>query len=187
MKNMMGTNLNNIYHREHRESIMIYKQNTEHRAITKKVKQKISVNSCSILFSLSSLWLNRSFNDKYISDKKGFTLVEIIVSLVLIGILACGDFGSFILASAQTSDANPSLKSEFIAPGIEHIQITRGYKSEKEATGPWFINMLRIDLTKAARDNPPHVIFTTSPSALPKQCPSRQSKIRGLSRRITGQ
>ena len=40
-------------------------------------------------------------------------------------------------------------KSEFIAPGIEHIQITRGYKSEKEGTGPWFINMLRIDLTRA--------------------------------------
>jgi exopolysaccharide biosynthesis protein len=40
-------------------------------------------------------------------------------------------------------------KSEFIAPGIEHIQITRGYKSEKEATGPWFINMLRIDLSQA--------------------------------------
>jgi exopolysaccharide biosynthesis protein len=40
-------------------------------------------------------------------------------------------------------------RSEVIAPGIEHIQITRGYKSEKEATGPWFINMLRIDLTRA--------------------------------------
>lgn len=41
------------------------------------------------------------------------------------------------------------LKSEFIAPGIEHLQITRGYKSEKEAIGPWFINMLRIDLNRA--------------------------------------
>ena len=41
------------------------------------------------------------------------------------------------------------LKSEFIAPGIEHIQITSGYKSEKEITGPWFINMLRIDLGRA--------------------------------------
>src|SRR2546422_11374713 len=40
-------------------------------------------------------------------------------------------------------------QSEFIAPGIEHIQITRGHQSDKEATGPWFINMLRIDLTKA--------------------------------------
>jgi exopolysaccharide biosynthesis protein len=49
--------------------------------------------------------------------------------------------------SAQTQPAVP--KSEFIAPGIEHIQITRGYGSDKEATGPWFINVLRIDLTKA--------------------------------------
>ena len=49
--------------------------------------------------------------------------------------------------SSQTQTSG--LKSEFIAPGIEHLQITRGYKSEKEATGPWFINMLRIDLTRA--------------------------------------
>ena len=45
--------------------------------------------------------------------------------------------------------AQASSRSEFIAPGIEHVQITRGHKSEKEATGPWFINMLRIDLTRA--------------------------------------
>jgi exopolysaccharide biosynthesis protein len=45
--------------------------------------------------------------------------------------------------------AQASSRSEFIAPGIEHVQITRGYKSEKEATGPWLINILRIDLTKA--------------------------------------
>jgi exopolysaccharide biosynthesis protein len=51
--------------------------------------------------------------------------------------------------TAQTAEAKPSLKSEFIAPGIEHIQITRGHKSESEATGPWFINLLRIDLSKA--------------------------------------
>src|SRR5712692_4724062 len=50
---------------------------------------------------------------------------------------------------AQPAGQSSSLKSEVIAPGIEHIQITRGYKSEKEATGPWFINMLRIHLTKA--------------------------------------
>lgn len=48
-----------------------------------------------------------------------------------------------------TSRSNSGLKSEFIAPGIEHIQITQGYKSDKEATGPWFINMLRIDLRRA--------------------------------------
>ncbi len=55
---------------------------------------------------------------------------------------------TFIPASSQTSN-QASPKSEFIAPGIEHLQITRGYKSDKEATGPWFINMLRIDLAKA--------------------------------------
>jgi exopolysaccharide biosynthesis protein len=51
--------------------------------------------------------------------------------------------------STPAVKATAAQKSEFIAPGIEHILITRGYKSEKEATGPWFINMLRIDLTKA--------------------------------------
>ena len=50
--------------------------------------------------------------------------------------------------SQQTADAAAAQKSEFIAPGIEHLQITRGYKSEKDATGPWFINILRVDLSQ---------------------------------------
>jgi len=50
---------------------------------------------------------------------------------------------------AQNLTQSASLKSELVAPGIEHLQIIRGYKSEKELTGPWFINMLRIDLTRA--------------------------------------
>ena len=54
-----------------------------------------------------------------------------------------------ILAATPIRTQEQAPKSEFIAPGIEHIQITRGYKSDQEATGPWFINMLRIDLTKA--------------------------------------
>ena len=49
------------------------------------------------------------------------------------------------IAFSQAGSTSPGAKSEFIAPGIEHIQITRGYTSDKEATGPWFINMLRID------------------------------------------
>lgn len=52
-------------------------------------------------------------------------------------------------AQGQTAQPTPASRSEFIAPGIEHLQITRGYKSDKETTGPWFINMLRIDLRKA--------------------------------------
>lgn len=65
---------------------------------------------------------------------------------------------AFLLGSthgglAQTPPAagsNPpsQSKSEFIAPGIEHLQITRGAKSEQNSTGPWFINLLRIDLTR---------------------------------------
>lgn len=50
---------------------------------------------------------------------------------------------------ATASEQASARKSEFIAPGIEHMQFSRGTKSEKENTGPWFINMLRIDLTKA--------------------------------------
>src|SRR5260370_10114506 len=53
------------------------------------------------------------------------------------------------ITSSQTTNTTSTPKSEVIAPGIEHIQTTRGYKSEKDATGPWFINLLRIDLTKA--------------------------------------
>ncbi|MDX6576280.1 MAG: hypothetical protein QOE96_2233 [Blastocatellia bacterium] len=52
-------------------------------------------------------------------------------------------------SSTRTVNQASNQKSEFIAPGIEHLQITRGYKSDKEATGPWFINMLRIDLSQA--------------------------------------
>src|SRR5260370_14805314 len=66
-------------------------------------------------------------------------------------------FTSAIRVASQTPTTSPSdqaaaqagLRSEVIAPGIEHLQITRGYKSEKEATGPWFINLLRIYLTRA--------------------------------------
>jgi exopolysaccharide biosynthesis protein len=66
---------------------------------------------------------------------------------VLIICLFASPFG--LQAQEQTTQSTANQKSEFVAPGIEHIQITRGYKSEKEATGPWFINLLRIDLTKA--------------------------------------
>ena len=65
---------------------------------------------------------------------------------------ACAIIIVVCIAAVETSGQryHPELPtSEVIAPGIEHIQITRGYKSDKEATGPWFINMLRIDLTKA--------------------------------------
>ena len=72
----------------------------------------------------------------------------IVVSVLLI------NGGQVTSQTPATSPLNQAagqagLRSEVIAPGIEHIQITRGYKSEKEAAGPWFINILRIDLTRA--------------------------------------
>lgn len=72
---------------------------------------------------------------------------QILCQAVLI-ILLLG-YGSGLHAQEPGTQSAAGQKSEFIAPGIEHIQITRGYKSEKDATGPWFINMLRVDMSQA--------------------------------------
>ncbi|MFS8084497.1 MAG: phosphodiester glycosidase family protein, partial [Acidobacteriota bacterium] len=66
---------------------------------------------------------------------------------LLIAIIVVASFGAIVPGSTQTANSGPT--SEFIASGIEHLQVTRGYKSDKETSGPWFINMLRIDLTRA--------------------------------------
>jgi len=66
----------------------------------------------------------------------------------LIGLFACISLDAANPSTTQTLTAGAQ-KSEVIAPGVEHLQITRGFKSEKESTGPWFINLLRIDLSKA--------------------------------------
>lgn len=74
------------------------------------------------------------------------SFTQCVVTIFLIGIT----LSAFAQEQRPTSSEQASApKSEFIAPGIEHIQFTRGGKSEKDATGPWFINMLRIDLSKA--------------------------------------
>ncbi|MEP6706099.1 MAG: hypothetical protein ABJC05_01195, partial [Pyrinomonadaceae bacterium] len=53
-------------------------------------------------------------------------------------------------ASAQTGAATGAGETfQTIAPGVEHLQLVRGRKSDSEATGPWSINLLRIDLSKA--------------------------------------
>jgi exopolysaccharide biosynthesis protein len=41
-----------------------------------------------------------------------------------------------------------SLKLQEVEPGIEHGQTTSGHASKDELTGPWFINVLRIDLKR---------------------------------------
>jgi exopolysaccharide biosynthesis protein len=85
--------------------------------------------------------LQRSANNQIRTVRRAFWRLFLFILLV------SSAFG--LHAHEQTTQSTANLKSQFIAPGIEHIQITRGYKSEKEATGPWFINLLRIDLSKA--------------------------------------
>jgi len=57
--------------------------------------------------------------------------------------------------SIQSGNADgqslPQPLDEFrtVSPGIEHLRINRGHKSEDERTGPWLINVLRIDLKQA--------------------------------------
>jgi exopolysaccharide biosynthesis protein len=55
---------------------------------------------------------------------------------------------------AQGQISNPirfteSLKFEEIDPGIEYGQASSGHASQDERTGPWLINVLRIDLNRA--------------------------------------
>lgn len=40
------------------------------------------------------------------------------------------------------------LKFQEVAPGIEQGQVTSGHASKEQLTGPWFINVLRIDLNR---------------------------------------
>jgi exopolysaccharide biosynthesis protein len=83
--------------------------------------------------------LQRSWSCRFLVLKNSF----------LISVVACAYLALAIPVTAQTGNPAVAVKSEIIAPGVEHLQITRGYKSDKEASGPWFINMLRIDLTKS--------------------------------------
>ncbi len=56
------------------------------------------------------------------------------------------------IARSQTSTEvryTESLRLQEIEPGIEYGQITSGHASKDELTGPWFINVLRIDPQRA--------------------------------------
>src|SRR6267142_177827 len=55
---------------------------------------------------------------------------------------------SYSAVQNQQPAKNESGHQEFqrVGSGIEHLRIIRGHKSENEATGPWVINVLRVDL-----------------------------------------
>jgi exopolysaccharide biosynthesis protein len=74
--------------------------------------------------------------------------------LVLLLIVLSTSGGRQLLpSSARSQNSNvrftESLKFQEIEPGIEYGQTTSGRASKDEQTGPWFINALRIDLTRA--------------------------------------
>jgi exopolysaccharide biosynthesis protein len=55
--------------------------------------------------------------------------------------------------ATRNSRASPQTRSQAfqtIAAGVEYLQITRGESSSDESTGPWLINMLRVDLSRAS-------------------------------------
>lgn len=93
----------------------------------------------------SNIWLRQNLPGNRIMP----TLLQGVLLFLCINAGILTSFQNTANITAQTADAQSGLKTEVIAPGIEHLQITRGYKSEKDANGPWFINMLRIDPRRA--------------------------------------
>ena len=92
----------------------------------------------------SNIWLRQ--------DLPGHQIMPTLLQGVLLFLCINAGITSFqntANITAQTADAQSGLKTEVIAPGIEHLQIFRGDKSDKDANGPWFINMLRIDPGRA--------------------------------------
>jgi phosphodiester glycosidase len=48
--------------------------------------------------------------------------------------------------SARVIAQSAGLEFKPVGAGVEHLRVARGHKSETEATGPWEINLLRVDL-----------------------------------------
>ena len=61
--------------------------------------------------------------------------------------LLCLFLPSVFSAFELTQQASPEFRT--VAPGVEHLRLIRGHKSEDDVTGPWLINVLRVDLRQA--------------------------------------
>ena len=93
----------------------------------------------------NNIWLRRNLLGN-------LTLPTLLRGLLLFLCISAGILSSVpetANTKSQTADAKPGFRSEVIALGVEHLQITRGSKSADTTTGPWSINMLRIDLGRA--------------------------------------
>jgi hypothetical protein len=70
---------------------------------------------------------------------------QLVLCLALLSLLGAG----FTPRSYSAGLSSPQLGNQelpTVGRGIEHLRLTRGHKSENEATGPWLINVLRVDL-----------------------------------------
>lgn len=67
-----------------------------------------------------------------------------ILSIVLCLLLSASLSQPNLAAASRQQQLEPVFQT--IAPGVEHLKMTRGSKSENDANGPWVINMLRVDL-----------------------------------------
>ena len=65
------------------------------------------------------------------------------------GTLALGSQSHLLAQDSGRAWFTESLKLEEIAPGIEYGQTHPGRATSDEATGPWLINVLRVDLGRA--------------------------------------
>jgi hypothetical protein len=75
-----------------------------------------------------------------------------LAAFLLIGLSVLAGWQSAPCVSGQKSSHirfTESLKLQEIEPGIEYGQTTSGKDSKDELTGPWLINVLRIDLRHA--------------------------------------
>ncbi len=70
------------------------------------------------------------------------------VASIALLLLADSSFATRPRFEAPTSRQAQTFQT--VAPGVEHLRLTRGYKSDNEATGPWVINLLRVDANQAA-------------------------------------
>jgi exopolysaccharide biosynthesis protein len=71
--------------------------------------------------------------------------------LIVLSTLAAWQTPARIVQGQTSTDVRftRSLKWQEVEPGIEYGQTTSGHASKDELTGPWFINVLRIDLKRA--------------------------------------
>ena len=68
---------------------------------------------------------------------------------VLLGTLALGSQSHLLAQESSRTRFTESLRLEEIAPGIEYGQTQPGRATDDESTGPWLINVLRVDLGRA--------------------------------------